>query len=127
MSALANLKLVAAKASNKSTPAAQRRTKVLVQLDEQLALAAAQVRGESYAATRTESPRDLRRLQDLREWSYEAIKQVFTRDSGACSVSVQATHLDEPADCLSAKHIIASALDLIIDRAHVYAWSTDVH
>jgi len=32
-----------------------------------------------------ESPRDLRRLQDLREWSHEAIKQVFTRDSGACS------------------------------------------
>jgi hypothetical protein len=42
-------------------------------------------------------------------------------------VSVQATHLDKLADCLCAKRIIASALDLIIDRDHVYAWCTHVH
>ena len=42
-------------------------------------------------------------------------------------VSVRATHLDEPADCLSAKHIIVSALDLIKVRAHIYAWCIRVH
>jgi hypothetical protein len=47
--------------------------------------------------------------------------------SVSAAVSVPPTHLDELADCLSAKHIIASALDLIIDRAHVYPWCTHVH
>ena len=56
-------------------------------------------------------------------WLYVAfVIDVFARRI----VSVQATHLDELADCLPAKHIIASALDLIIDRAHVYAWCTHV-
>ncbi len=42
-------------------------------------------------------------------------------------VSVQATHLDELADCLSAKHIMVSALDLIKVRTQVYARCTRVH
>lgn len=58
MSALASLKLVAAKSSAKQSPVAQRRTKVLQHVDEQLALAAAQARGESYAATRIVVVRD---------------------------------------------------------------------
>ena len=37
---------------------------------------------------------------------------------------VTPTYLDEPADFLSAKHIMGSALDLIKDRTHVYACCT---
>jgi hypothetical protein len=46
---------------------------------------------------------------------------------GSLNVSVRATHLDELADFLPAKDIMVSALDLIIDRAHVYAWCIRVH
>ena len=47
--------------------------------------------------------------------------------SNEMKVSVRATHLDEPADCLSAKHIKAIVSYLINDRAHIYAWCIRVH
>ena len=90
MSALANLKLVSAKASNKSTPAAQRRTKVLMQLDEQLALAAAQARGESYAATRTVVVRDKATGASSAQTRTKRIKQWwFTSESGRVCLHIR--------------------------------------
>jgi hypothetical protein len=43
------------------------------------------------------------------------------------SMYVRATHLDEPADCLSAKHIMAIVSYLINDRTQVYARCARVH
>ena len=84
------MKLVAAKASNKSTPAAQRRTKVLVQLDEQLALAAAQARGESYAATRTVVVRDKATGASSAQTRTKRIKQWwFTSDTGRVCLHIR--------------------------------------
>jgi len=58
MSALTGLKLVSAKPTNKANPVIQRRHKVLGQLTEQIALAEASQRGESYVSTRTVVVRD---------------------------------------------------------------------
>jgi hypothetical protein len=58
MSALNGLKLVAASPTHKANPVVQRRQKVLSQLSEQIALAGASVRGESYVSSRTVVVRD---------------------------------------------------------------------
>jgi hypothetical protein len=58
MSALNGLKLVAAKPTHKANPAVQRRHKVIAQLSEQIALAEANQRGETYVSTRTVVVRD---------------------------------------------------------------------
>ena len=52
MSALAGLKLVAAKRSTSVAPVVQRRTKLLKKLGEQIELAKAQKEGRQYSATR---------------------------------------------------------------------------
>lgn len=58
MSALNGLKLVAAKPTHKANPVVQRRHKVIAQLSEQIALAEANQRGETYVSTRTVVVRD---------------------------------------------------------------------
>jgi len=55
------------------------------------------------------------------------VKATLAAKIGEIIVSVRATHLDEPADCLSAKHIKAIVSYLINDRAHIYAWCIRVH
>jgi len=58
MSALAGLKLVAAKRSAQAAPAVQRRTKLLKKIAEQIALAKARAEGRQYTATRTRNVKD---------------------------------------------------------------------
>ena len=58
MSALAGLKLVAAKRSTSVAPVVQRRTKLLKKLGEQIELAKAQKEGRQYSATRMRNVKD---------------------------------------------------------------------
>ena len=58
MSALAGLKLVAAKRNTNVAPALQRRTKLLKKIAEQIALAKARKDGTTYAPTRTRNVKD---------------------------------------------------------------------
>ena len=58
MSTLAGLKLVAAKPQRENNPVIQRRQKLLVKLDEQIALAAAKTAGTDYTAMRSKRVKD---------------------------------------------------------------------
>ena len=58
MSTLNTLKLVAAKPQRENNPVIQRRQKLLVKLDEQIALAAAKAAGTVYTAMRSKRVKD---------------------------------------------------------------------
>jgi len=58
MSTLNTLKLVAAKPQRENNPVVQRRQKLLVKLDEQIALAAAKAAGTVYTAVRSKRVKD---------------------------------------------------------------------
>ena len=58
MTALANLKLIAAKRPTQLSPVALRRNKVAIRIDEQIELAKAQSEGREFAPTRMRSVRD---------------------------------------------------------------------
>ena len=58
MSALNTLKLVAAKQTRENNPVMQRRNKLLVKLDEQIALAAAKQKGIDYVPMRSKRVKD---------------------------------------------------------------------
>ena len=58
MSTLATLKLIAAKQQRENNPVIQRRNKLLVKLDEQIALAAAKAAGTVYTAMRSKRVKD---------------------------------------------------------------------
>ena len=58
MSALAGLKLVAAKPQRETNPLLQRRAKLVAKLDEQIALAKAQAEGQNYAPMRSKRIKD---------------------------------------------------------------------
>ena len=58
MSTLNTLKLVAAKPQSENNPVIQRRNKLLVKLDEQIALAAAKAAGTVYTAMRSKRVKD---------------------------------------------------------------------
>jgi GTP-dependent phosphoenolpyruvate carboxykinase len=96
MSALAGLKLVAAKRSAQATPAVQRRTKLLKKIAEQIALAKARAEGRQYTATRMRNVKDaetgvtkaVEMPKRVREWWWTAEngKTVFALRYGAKSV-----------------------------------------
>jgi hypothetical protein len=87
---LAQLKLTAAKKPTHISPALQRRHKLLRRLDEQIALATAQLNGSTYAATRLRSYTDadtgLRKTTEVpktvKAWS-------FVADSGKLCVHIR--------------------------------------
>ena len=58
MSTLATLKLIAAKQQRENNPVIQRRNKLLLKLDEQIALAAAKTAGTVYTAMRSKRVKD---------------------------------------------------------------------
>ena len=58
MTALANLKLIAAKRPTQLSPVALRRNKVAIRIDEQIELAKAQSEGREFVPTRMRSVRD---------------------------------------------------------------------
>ena len=90
MSALANLKLVAAKRPVQLPPVVQRRNKVVNRLAEQIELAKAKRDGKTYAPTR------LRRVKDEETGASKTVEMPkrlkewwFTADSGKLCVSLK--------------------------------------
>ena len=90
MSALANLKLVAAKRAVQQSPVIQRRNKVSMRISEQIALAQSKLDGKLYAPTKQRKVKN----KDTGEVKLvEVTKRVkewwFTADSGKLCVSLR--------------------------------------
>ena len=90
MSALANLKLVAAKKPNRLSPVVIRRNKVVERLHEQLEMAKARQEGRTYAPTRM---RKVKNAETGVKTTIEMPKRVkewwFTSDSGKLCLSLR--------------------------------------
>ena len=90
MSALANLKLVAAKKPNRLSPVVIRRNKVIDRLHEQLEMAKARQEGRTYAPTRM---RKVKNAETGVKTTIEMPKRVkewwFTSDSGKLCLSLR--------------------------------------
>lgn len=90
MSALANLKLVAAKRAVQLSPVMQRRTKMSSRIAEQIEMAQAKLDGKSYSATQHRTVKDaetgtrktVQVPKRVKEWW-------FTTDSGKLCVSLR--------------------------------------
>lgn len=90
MSALASLKLVAAKRAVQLSPVIQRRNKVALRISEQIALAQSKLDGKLYAPTKQRKVTDAETgkiktidvAKRVKEWS-------FTTDSGKLCVSLR--------------------------------------
>lgn len=90
MSALANLKLVAAKRAVQQSPVMQRRNKVSMRISEQIALAQSKLDGKLYAPTKQ---RKVKNEETGEVKLVEVTKRVkewwFTADSGKLCVSLR--------------------------------------
>ncbi len=90
MSALANLKLVAAKRAVQQSPVIQRRNKVSMRISEQIALAQSKLDGKLYAPTKQ---RKVKNEETGEVKLVEVTKRVkewwFTADSGKLCVSLR--------------------------------------
>ena len=90
MSALANLKLVAAKRAVQLSPVIQRRAKISLRISEQIAIAQSKLDGKLYAPTKQRKVKD-EETGEIK--TVEVAKRVkewwFTTDSGKLCVSLR--------------------------------------
>lgn len=90
MSNLASLKLVGAKAASTASPQTLRRSKVLRQLDEQVLMAQAMLRGETHSSTRTVVVRNKQTGESTTVTRVKRLKQWwFTSDAGKLCVQLR--------------------------------------
>lgn len=90
MTALGNLKLVAAKRTTQLSPALQRRNKVIKQLHEQIQLAAARLEGKAYAPTKLRTVKDAATGESKTVAVPKRIKEWwFTTNGGALCVQLR--------------------------------------
>ncbi len=134
MSALASLKLVAAKPQRVIDPVVQRRTKLLAKLQEQIDLATAAANGTSYAATRSKRVKDeagnvtvVQAPKRVKAWYWAADKgkvciavkygsKVLELGKGKTAVEVAAAELVDTLGVLK-KAVEAGELDAQIEAA----------
>ena len=134
MSALANLKLVAAKPQRELNPIVQRRTKLLEKLQEQIDMATAAANGTSYAATRSKRVKDeagnvtvVQAPKRVKAWYWAADKgkvciavkygsKVLELGKGKTAVEVTAAELVDTLGVLK-KAVEAGELDTQIEVA----------
>ena len=90
MSALANLKLTAAKKSTNISPVMQRRNKVALRINQQIQLATAQQEGKSYSPTKQKTVTDAETGESKVVQVPKRIKEWwFTADNGKLCLSLK--------------------------------------
>ena len=89
MSTLNTLKLVAAKQQRENNPVVQRRQKLLLKLDEQIALAAAKAAGTVYTAMRSKRVKDANGNVSVTQQPKRVKAWFWTVDGGKVCVAVK--------------------------------------